>query len=190
MNVYPAKKTSDDSVGVMIAVIIFALVWSHRSALSVKTISVIVVFTMALLLLVTKLYLNKKLYIKRSVLKPAKWNIMTGQKFEDQIVIWLKLCGYVEVVKTEYFDQGIDIVAAKPGIILGVQVKRSSKLVGVSAVRAAIAGLKSYGCSQAMVVTNADYTQQAISLARVNGCRLVSGEELKLSAEQFLKHRS
>lgn len=111
-------------------------------------------------------------------LKPAEWNLMDGRSFEDQVMLWLRHCGYAQIRKTEYYDQGVDIIAAKPGVILGVQVKRSNSKVGVGAVRAAVAGLRSYGCTQAMVVTNSVFTPAAIQLANANDCLLVDGEGL------------
>ncbi len=111
-------------------------------------------------------------------LKPERWEKMNGHQFEDQIVIWLKQCGYKQVRKTEYYDMGIDIIAAKPGVVLGVQVKRSNRPVGVNAVRAAVAGLRGYACTQAMVVTNATFTPAAIRLAEANDCKLIAGKEL------------
>jgi restriction system protein len=118
-------------------------------------------------------------------LKPKEWDKMSGLEFEKQIVIWLKLVGYKQVRKTEYFDQGIDIIAAKPGKIVGVQVKRSNKPVGIAAVRAAVTGLKIYGCSHAMVVTNYRFTNKAISLAKTNDCQLVNGIDLKKSILKY-----
>lgn len=115
---------------------------------------------------------------QKVAIKPAEWHLMNGRSFEDQVVLWLRRCGYTKIKKTEYYDQGVDIIAAKPGVILGVQVKRSSTKVGVGAVRAAIAGLKCYGCTQAMVVTNSIFTTAAIQLANANDCLLVDGDGL------------
>ncbi len=112
---------------------------------------------------------------------------MSGKQFERQIVIWLKNQGYNQVVTTEYYDKGIDIIASNSGISLGVQVKRSNRPVGVSAIRAAVTGIASYGCSQSMVVTNSTFTAQARDLAQANHCQLIDGNALRVTARLGLK---
>lgn len=130
--------------------------------------------------LVMAMVLARRKYLERKrQLRPGAWDTMSGGEFEDQIVIWLRQQGYSGIVKSEYFDQGIDIIATKQGIIWGVQVKRSSRPVGVTAIRAVVAGLRAYGCTQGMVVTNANFTSPAKKLALVNDVQLCSGQALK-----------
>jgi len=172
----------DETAYILIVIIIVAIFWSHRLVIykSIKHLLWLALLTLLLGLVVSWLIIKRRRFLaKASELRPDLWDQMTGQEFEDQVVVWLKKRGYSRVSKTEYYDRGIDIIAAKPGVIIGVQVKRSTKPVGVSAIRAAVAGLRSYGCSQSMVVTNANFTSKAISLARDNGTRLVDGHDLK-----------
>lgn len=178
------KKESDQSIIILTILIVLAFIWPYREKLK-SYLSDIKLFIVALLIisvvLISILIVRKK-RSSRSFdygLKPQLWDQMTGVEFEDQIIIWLKIIGYKKISKTEYFDLGVDIIAAKPGELLGVQVKKSNKPIGVSAVRAVVAGLKSYNCNRAMVVTNSIFTIPAIQLAKINNTRLVSGNELR-----------
>lgn len=162
--------------------LVFGLLWHYTryfSQILPRTLFDVVVFLAisSVLLSVIALVLKQR-QIKRGQLKPTQWARMSGRQFEDQVVLWLKLQGYSAVTKTEYYDRGIDILAVKDSQTYGIQVKRSNRPVGVSAVRAAVTGLKSYGCDAAMVITNADFTNQAQRLARDNACRLINGDAL------------
>ena len=59
-----------------------------------------------------------------------------------------------------------------------MQAKRYSKNVGVPAVQQAVTAKAMYDCTEAMVVTNSGYTQQARKLAHANRVRLVGRDEL------------
>ena len=173
------KNTSDDSL-LVIGAVVLAVIWSKRllifGILSNLFWSIVVFLVLIICIVLYKFYLKH-----RYKLKPKAWEKMSGQAFEDQVVIWLKQNGFAKVSKTEYFDRGIDILATNSDLVLGVQVKRSQRPVGVSAVRAAVAGLKSYGCNKAMVVTNASFTKQAKILAQDNDCLLIDGIKLQQS---------
>ena len=183
VNQHDYKTKGTDDVVIVVAALLLIYYFEHKFrvidyAEFVRYILAVIVF----IVLVVSLILI--VYRRSHKLRPGKWGNMSGRQFEDQIVLWLKQCGYIKTTKTEYFDQGLDIIATKPGVILGVQVKRSSRPVGVNAVRAAVAGLKSYSCTQAMVITNSTFTSAAIRLAESNDCELVNGQELLLPIKQ------
>jgi restriction system protein len=98
-----------------------------------------------------------------------------GLEFEKYVAELLKARGYSRVRLTDRFDLGIDIIAHKDGITWGVQVKWRDGMVGADAVRQVVTGLAYYGCTQAMVVTNATYSHPAQLLAQSNGCVLIDG---------------
>jgi restriction system protein len=178
--------SSDDFAILIGAALILIYVWRHLASLGRLLNSFWVLLVLSGGCAAAFLLFWKQIHLKhRPRLKPARWQNMTGAEFEDQVVLWLKHRGFNQVVKTEYYDRGIDIIAAKPGIMLGAQVKRASRPVGIAAVRAAVAGINSYGCNQAMVVTNSTFTAQAKRLARDNGCSLVDG--VQLTSEAALK---
>jgi len=177
------KKENDESITILTVVVVLAFIWPYRNKLKSYWPDIKLLIG---LLLISSVFLTSVLIIRKkrvskssdSGLKPQLWDQMTGIEFENQIIIWLKIIGYKKISKTEYFDLGVDIIAAKPGELLGIQVKKSNKPIGVSAVRAVVAGLKSYNCNQAMVVTNSVFSIPAIRLAQINNCRLVSGTDL------------
>ncbi len=106
------------------------------------------------------------------------WHTMSGLKFEDQAALWLKMDGFNKVIKTEYYDMGVDLIAHKDGVRYAVQVKRYTNPVGVAAVRAVVSGMVMYGCTQCMVMTNSTFTTGAQRLAMANNCRLIDGGQL------------
>ena len=178
---------SDSGALFLSGALLFGLLWHYsRSKAHFDSFKLILIASLALtalLLFAFTTILLRRHKLNRAQLKPQQWDSMSGTRFEDQMVIWLKSCGYNPVVKTQYYDWGIDILATKDAISYGVQVKRSARRVGVNAVRAAVAGLNSYGCDQAMVLTNATFTTQAQSLARTNNCLLIDGSELLRQAK-------
>lgn len=98
---------------------------------------------------------------------------MTGLEFERYVAALLKRQGFARIKLTERYDLGVDIIACKSGVKWGIQVKRSSGLVGVAAVRQVVTALQYYGCDSAMVISNAYFSQNAIKLAHCNACVLV-----------------
>ena len=104
---------------------------------------------------------------------------MDGIEFEYFIAQVLHHNGYTNVVLTERYDYGVDIIADKDGVRWGVQVKRYSGLVKADAVRQVITGLAIYGCDRAMVITNSNYSTVARRLADSNDCVLIDKTDLQ-----------
>src|SRR6056297_3630201 len=75
-------------------------------------------------------------------------------------------------------DQGIDVVATKEGINLGIQCKRYAGSVGNKAVQEAYSGAKHMGLEHAAVLTNAEFTKSAKELAASTGVLLLSPEDI------------
>lgn len=169
-----AYKREKDEVLIICSAITIAVIWPWHK----KLIFWIAYLVLVLISSIICIYILKKIKYKSSRLAPENWEKMSGLEFESQVAIWLKGF-YSQVSFTEYYDSGIDLIAAKAGEVVGVQVKRSSNKVGVAAVRAAVAGLSHYGCSKAMVITNSAFTNAAIKLAHENSCLLIDGNELR-----------
>jgi len=100
---------------------------------------------------------------------------MSGVEFERYIAQVLKSRGCTDVSLTEQYDLGVDIIATKKGVTWGIQTKRYTGLVGLSAVRQAVTALKKYDCDRAMVITNSidGYSRPAKELAESNNCILI-----------------
>jgi len=91
-----------------------------------------------------------------------------GEMFEQYLELLFERLGYA-VERTRFAgDYGGDLVLRKDGVRTVVQAKRYNKPVGVRAIQEAVAAKGYYGCTEAMVVSNAHYTKQAAHLARTN----------------------
>lgn len=103
---------------------------------------------------------------------------MTGKDFEKFLEVVFRRLGY-SVERTRYIgDYGADLVLVNGGVRTVVQAKRWSRAVGIKALQEVVASKGKYRCTEAIVVTNSTYTQQALELARANGVRLWSREDL------------
>jgi restriction system protein len=97
---------------------------------------------------------------------------MDGKAFEQRLWLLFKNRGY-GVQSTPYTgDYGADHIITKHGVRTVVQAKRYSKSVGLEAVQQIVASKATYDCTEALVVTNADFTKAAYELARVNNVQL------------------
>jgi len=130
------------------------------------------------LILVYKLFVKFKTYIRINNPKLKYIDGMTGLEFEKCVANLLRSQGYRHVTITERYDYGVDIIAEKDEIRWGVQVKRNSNLVKAIAVRQVVTALKKYKCDRAMVVTNNKFSHVAEELARSNDCILIDRTKL------------
>jgi restriction system protein len=103
---------------------------------------------------------------------------MNGKEFEQYLAVLFDKLGY-QVKRTSYRgDYGADLVIQKLDEKIVVQAKRYNKKVGIKAVQEAVASKDYYRCRKAMVVTNSQYTQQAINLAQANNVELWDRKKL------------
>jgi restriction system protein len=127
-----------------------------------------------LVLLSYKLY--KTYRLSRSGI--AELDKLEGQDFEKYLELLFRKLGY-KVKRTPYRgDYGADLIIQKDGVQTVVQAKRYKRSVGVKAIQEAVTAKEYYKCSQAMVVTNSYYSQQARKLAKANRVRLWDRNEL------------
>ena len=75
-------------------------------------------------------------------------------------------------------DQGVDVIASKPGKRVAIQCKLYSNTVGNKAVQEALAGKSFINADFACVVTNALFTRSAKELASTTGVLLLHFEQL------------
>lgn len=92
---------------------------------------------------------------------------MSGDEFEYFCADILRGNGYkdVEVTKASG-DHGIDVLARKDGLTYAIQCKRYSKPVGNKAVQEAYSGKAIYHADIAVVMSNMEFTAQAVEDAR------------------------
>ncbi len=91
-------------------------------------------------------------------------DIMNGHDFETFCAELLKNNGFTEIVLTKGSgDRGVDLIASKNGYKYVVQCKRYSGNVGNKAIQEIYSGKDIYHADKALVITNSDYTAQAMS---------------------------
>jgi hypothetical protein len=95
-------------------------------------------------------------------------DLMNGQEFEQFLATLFSKMGYETAVTKSSGDQGIDVIASKGGIKIGIQAKCFSGSVGNGAIQEAVAGRNYYNLDKAIVVTNSEFTNSAKELAEAN----------------------
>ena len=95
------------------------------------------------------------------------YDVMTGEEFEEFCADILRGNGYsgVEVTKVSG-DHGVDIIAKKDGLKYAIQCKRYSKPVGNKAIQEVYSGKDIYKADVAVVMSNMEFTAQAIEDAK------------------------
>jgi len=97
---------------------------------------------------------------------------MSGPQFEDYLVLLFRKAGYHVQPTPLSGDYGADLILTNNGIRTVVQAKRYSGSVGLQAVQEVATARHHYGASQAIVITNSYFTQQAVALAKSSGVHL------------------
>jgi restriction system protein len=103
---------------------------------------------------------------------------MSGDDYEIFCAYLLQARGWDATLTKKTGDQGVDIIATKDAKRLCVQCKKYSGGVGNSAVQEVVAGLAFYGGTNAIVISNSEFTPQARSLAASNNVILISHDEI------------
>lgn len=115
---------------------------------------------------------------------------MTGSEFEERLAILFRNLGYNVERTGRVGDYGVDLVIEKSGIRTAVQAKcyKSGK-VHPDAVQQVYAGKNKHSCTEAMVVSNRNYTIETWRLARSDNVKLWSRNYLVkvLLTEKSLK---
>lgn len=103
---------------------------------------------------------------------------MNGIQFEHYLDLLFQSQGYSVKVTRAAGDYGADLVLEKDGKAIVVQAKRHNKNVGIEAVQQVHSSMNYYGASEAWVISNREYTDAAMTLARSNGIRLIDRQAL------------
>jgi restriction system protein len=99
-------------------------------------------------------------------------NLMNGYDFEKFLLLLFTSLNYVVEHTPLSGDQGADLVILKNGIKTVVQAKNQKAKVGNRAIQEVVASIKYYDASNAIVVTNSEFTASANELARINNVEL------------------
>lgn len=99
--------------------------------------------------------------------------IKNGMQFEEYCANNLMNIGFTNVRTTQVTgDFGVDILADYGNLLYAFQCKFYSNPVGVQAVQEIVAGKHHYSASVGCVITNSEFTKQAVQLAETNGIHL------------------
>lgn len=111
---------------------------------------------------------------------------LTGEDFELLLANLFTKIGYTVRTTPTTGDYGADLLLFTNNTVTVVQAKRYKSNVGVSAVQEIVSAKPMYSATHAMVVSNAEFTQQAHTLAQANNVRLIGRSELaKLLRQNF-----
>ncbi|WP_144611802.1 restriction endonuclease [Bacillus cereus] len=91
---------------------------------------------------------------------------MDGYQFEEFVAQLFQEMGYKTEVTSSSGDYGIDVIAKRKGLTIGIQAKRYSDKVSNKAVQEVIAGIAFYNLDQGLVITNNYYTKPAQNQAK------------------------
>ncbi len=155
------------------AIILVAITWKYWSYAKYILIGLLAVIGVVV---AKRVYKSVKYHFRSLQLEDI--DSMDGLSFEYYVAGLLQNNGFSNVLLTEQYDMGIDIVAEKNEIRWGIQVKRHSGLVKAIAIRQVVTALRFYGCDQAMVITNSTYSKVARELADSNECVLIDRDGL------------
>ncbi|MBE4910186.1 restriction endonuclease [Bacillus luteolus] len=95
-------------------------------------------------------------------------DLMTGEEFEKFVSSLFEKMGYRTEQTKISGDQGIDVIAEKNAMKIGIQAKRYSGTVSNSAIQEVVAGVNYYNLSKGLVITNSRFSKSAIKLAEAN----------------------
>lgn len=142
-------------------------------------ITAVVFGIIGLLISMIFLFARKKKYNDK-VRKSKIYDVdtMTGTQFEYFLKLLYVRQGYkVETTKVTG-DFGADLVMTKDNKKIVVQVKRYNKRVGIKAVQEVVSSIAFYKATEGWAVTNSEFTDAAIELAKSNRIKLIEREEL------------
>jgi HJR/Mrr/RecB family endonuclease len=108
----------------------------------------------------------------------VNWRALRGIEFEQFLVRVFEHLGYTVSTTKVSGDQGIDLIAVRSTVKLGIQAKGYCSSVGNDAVQQAHAGKSHYRCTHSVVITNSVFTRAAKELAQSVGCYLIDEDSM------------
>lgn len=146
------------------AIIIFFVVFrsDHISAVGDETLAKVIGVCLFLFLIAFFVAVSSSNH-KKSCYTWDEIDSMDGQEFECFVASLIVKNGLGSTQGTPVTgDFGVDIILNSD---TAIQCKRSSKNLGINPLQEVYAGMKHYGCKNAIVITNAYFTSNAVTLA-------------------------
>ena len=109
-----------------------------------------------------------------------------GFEFERWVAENLRKFGWDTSVTAASGDQGVDVIAEKSGIKVGIQCKLYNGSVGNKAVQEVIAAQKFHKFHRAAVISNASYTKSAKELSLSSKVQLLNHHDIPNFDRLFL----
>lgn len=110
----------------------------------------------------------------------------SGTQYENDCCKLLDAYGWTTWLTPPSGDKGVDIVASKDGLKVAIQCKNYQSPVGTKAVQEIIAGCQYEKADHAVVVSEAEYSRQAIDLASSVGVLLLKSSDLATLYERIV----
>ena len=105
---------------------------------------------------------------------------LSGTEFEAMLLNLFKALGFNVRLTSATKDFGADLIAKRDGKIFVIQAKRYSKTVGAHAVQEVIGAKNHYNATDAMVVSNNYFSNEAKTIALENDIKLIDRSNLKV----------
>lgn len=128
--------------------------------------------------------LKRKKTFENSGFDIADIDMLNGYEFEEFVGKLFTKLGYKTEITKSSGDQGLDVLAVKNELRVGIQAKCYTGKVGNKAVQEIVAALGHYNCSKGIVITNQYFTDSAIELAKSNDILLWDRDILKSKIEE------
>jgi restriction system protein len=128
---------------------------------------------------ITYLIIRKKKYndkVRKSKIQDV--DTMTGVQFEYFLKLIYSQKGYKVQTTKVTGDYGADLVMTAGDKRIVVQAKRYSKRVGIKAIQEVVSSIAFYKATEGWAVTNNEFTDAAVQLAKANGIKLIERNEL------------
>lgn len=109
-----------------------------------------------------------------------------GLAFEHWVASNLKKFDWDAKATVGSGDQGLDVLAEKDGVKVGIQCKLYAGNVGNKAVQEVIAAKTHFDLDEVCVLTNSNYTKSAKELAQSSGVLLLTQHDIPRFDELFL----
>jgi len=118
---------------------------------------------------------------------------LSGIEFEEFVANYFRYMGYSTATTPKTGDNGLDIIASKHGVSLGIQAKLYyNHNISNSAVQEAFSGKSYYKCDFSMVITNWKFSKPATRLAEELKVILIDRNDLshliRLSRNDTIKY--
>ena len=150
-----------------------------------KTLLVISVILLIIAIIIYSVIIKKwkkeELLLQQALLDEdiSQLDSLDPYEFEEWIARFLRIQGYNANCTKKSGDYGIDVLAEKDGLTIGIQCKKFTTPVGIKAIQETISGMTYYDCEMGWVISTAPYfTQAAKNLAEKQNIQLYNKNDL------------